>query len=388
MALAADEFLPYTHVWIHRQMESRGRRPTVVLCRRRVEAGAFPFQPCVCSPPPLPILQAVKARFWRVFKYVKASPSRRNRREFLAAIREQRVELVHAHFATMGVLLEPICREVGIPQVVTFHGFDVTSALRRWPAYRTQVRRMLQRGVFVAAITKEMAALAVELGAREDRVFLSYLGVPTAEFPFADRSVRSGPVHFLHAGRLTAKKGVPDLVRAFAVAYPTAGTAILTIAGDGEEMASVRNAVRQQRPRCEVRLLGRVSDERLHELRQEADVFVANCRTDDAGTREGLPIAILEAASTGLPILSTWHAGIPEAVEDGICGRLVAERDHAALVGAFREMADQALRLRCGRAARLRMEQMFDLDRCNDVLWSVYESVVANGKPWLSEGGQ
>ena len=386
IGLATEDFLPYTHVWVYRQMESRERRPCVVLCRGRVEAEAFAFDSIVCSPPPSRMAQALKARLWPFFRHVKARLTPRNHRDFLMAIREHRIGLVHAHFGTMAVLMEPVCREAGIPLLVTFHGFDVTAAPLRWPAYGEQVKRMLRGGAFVAAITKEMATRAMELGADPARVFQSYLGVPVKEFRFLDRSGRSGPVHFLHAGRLTAKKGVPDLVRAFARAFPIKAEAMLTIAGDGEEMDLVRASVKEVRPASDVRILGRVSDDTLDRLRREADVFVANCRTDEAGTREGLPIAIIEAASTGLPVLSTWHAGIPEAVENGVSGRLVLERDGVALAAALREMADRPRLLKWGRAGRLRMENMFDLEKCNDVLWQVYASVAPSSNPWHREG--
>lgn len=293
-------------------------------------------------------------------------------------MRRHRVELVHAHFATMAVLMEPLCQAARIPLLVTFHGFDVTAAPRRWPAYANQLSGMLRRGAHVAAITKEMAATAECLGADPGRVHLSYLGVPVERIPFVDRTGRDGRVHFLHAGRLTAKKGVPDLVRAFAKAFPAPGQATLAIAGEGEESHLVRSAIEQSRPPNEVHMLGRVTDAELARLRVDADVFVANCRTDLAGTREGLPIAILEAAASGLPVLSTWHAGIPEAVGDGTTGLLVAEGDEAGLVEAMRRMTSAAERVRWGREGRRRVEEAFDLDKCNRRLWSIYDEVVAD----------
>jgi colanic acid/amylovoran biosynthesis glycosyltransferase len=377
VAVATEDFLPYTHVWIYRQMFVDDRRPALVLCRRRSEQASFPFEPSVCSPSETSWVQAAKARLWRFFRHVPARLSRRNRRDFADAIRRHRVELVHAHFATMGVMMAPLCRAAGIPLLVTFHGFDVTAAPRRWPAYAKQISAMLRGGAHVAAITKEMAAVAGHLGADAERIHLSYLGVPVAQIPFVERTGRDGPVHFLHAGRLTAKKGVPDLVRAFAKAFPAPGQAVLTIAGDGEESQMARKAVEQSRPANEVRLLGRVADAELVRLRAEADVFVANCRTDDAGTREGLPIAILEAAATGLPVLSTWHAGIPESVADGVTGLLVPERDEAALAEGMRRMMDAEERVKWGREGRRRMEETFDLEACNRRLWNIYGDVCA-----------
>ena len=377
VAIATEDFLPYTHVWIYRQMFQDQRQPALVLCRRRSEQTAFPFDPVVCSRPDPQWALAAKARLWQVFRHLPSRLSSKNRHDFVDAIRHHRIELVHAHFATMGVLLAPICRAEGIPLLVTFHGFDVTAAPRRWPAFAKQISTMLGGGAHVAAITKEMAAVAVALGAEAERVHLSYLGVPVAQIPFVDRTGRDGPVGFLHAGRLTAKKGVPDLVRAFARAFPRRGQAVLTIAGDGEETQKVRKAVDEAKAASEVRLLGRVTDTELTRLRIEADVFVANCRTDEAGTREGLPIAILEAAATGLPVLSTRHAGIPEAVADDEGGLLVAERDEAALVDALRRMTDADTRLRWGREGRRRMEATFDLEKCNRRLWQIYGDICA-----------
>ena len=376
VAVATENFLPYTHVWIYRQMVHRQHAAALVLCRQRSEREAFPFEPCVCSPPPPAWMQRVRGRFSPLFRHLAGRLPRRSQRAFADAIAAHQIDLVHAHFGTMAVLLAPVCAAAGVPLLVTFHGFDVTAAPKRWPAYARQLTAMLQRGAHVAAITREMADVAVRLGADPSRVHLSYLGVPVAEIPFVDRAGRSGPVRFLHAGRITAKKGVPDLVRAFAAAFQEPGTAVLTIAGDGEERPQVDHALAEARPANEVRVTGRVSDAELVRLRHEADVFVANCRTDDAGTREGLPIAILEAAASGLPILSTVHAGIPEAIEHETSGLLVPERDHDALVTALGRMRHAGDRVRWGRAACQRMKDTFDLPICNERLWSIYSSCV------------
>jgi colanic acid/amylovoran biosynthesis glycosyltransferase len=141
-----------------------------------------------------------------------------------------------------------------------------------------------------------MKARMIAIGCPADKIRVSYLGVPIDEFRFIDRNGHAGPVRFLHAGRLTAKKGVPDLVKAFADAFPVPGIAELWIAGDGEDDDRVRDAVAASGAASGITILGKVSNGELTRLRAEADVFVLNCRTDAAGTKEGLPIATLEAA--------------------------------------------------------------------------------------------
>jgi glycosyltransferase involved in cell wall biosynthesis len=283
---------------------------------------------------------------------------------------------VHSHFGTNGVLIAPVCAILNIPLVVTFHGFDISSAISRYPGYKKSLIKLFDQIVLAIAISEEMKERLILLGCREEKIRVSYLGVPLNTDQFVNRNRKSKDVRYLHAGRLTAKKGVPDLIKSFEKIITQNKNAILDIVGEGEEMDLVKKTINDLNISRNVNLHGRVSDEKLIELRRNADVFVLNCRTDRYNTKEGLPISTLEAAATGLPAVSTIHAGIPESITDGETGFLVKECDNEALSDAMTKLLDQDTRLVFGSNARKFMEKKFDLEKCNLVLEQIYEEAI------------
>jgi glycosyltransferase involved in cell wall biosynthesis len=111
-----------------------------------------------------------------------------------------------------------------------------------------------------------------------------------------------------------------------------------------------------------VTLVGAVPHGRVIELMQTAAIFTLPAVIASDGDRDGIPNVILEAMAMSLPVVSTLHSGIPEAVIDGITGLLVEPKDVDALVGAITRLLDepdQALRM--GQEGRDLVAQRFDL---------------------------
>jgi glycosyltransferase involved in cell wall biosynthesis len=94
-----------------------------------------------------------------------------------------------------------------------------------------------------------------------------------------------------------------------------------------------------------------------------ADVFVLPSLVASDGDRDGIPNVILEAMAMELPVVSTAHSGIPEAVEDGVTGVLVAPGDADALAEALARILADPDRGRLGIEGRLRIAERFDLER-------------------------
>jgi glycosyltransferase involved in cell wall biosynthesis len=339
-----------------------------------MEHETFPFEPCIISKPSSNFDNYLKGRFWFLFKYFKKSLSKRNYNDFKRGLIDHKITIVHAHFGTNGTLIAPLCKELNIPLIVTFHGFDVTSVVKRWPGYRKELRNLFIQIKYAIAISEDMAITLKSLGCPAEKIKVCYLGVPVDEFKLINRESRSGPLRFLHAGRLTPKKGVPDLVKAFAQAFPVAGSAILDIAGDGEDKDQVIETIGKTNSQNSINVLGALNKKDIIAAMQKADVFVANCRTDLSGTKEGLPIAILEAASTGLPVISTVHAGIPEAVQNNVTGILVSERNIIELTQAMITLQERTVALKMGIAGRKLMEDKFSIHSCNEKLYELYKS--------------
>jgi colanic acid/amylovoran biosynthesis glycosyltransferase len=377
IALASSSYLPYTMSWIHRQLSGYRQGNAIVICQERENEAVFPLSNVFALGAEPYYQRAIKAKLGFWFSHRPIAMRGKDYERVKHLLLEHDINLLHAHFGTYAVYFSKICKELAIPIVVTFHGHDISSAFGRWPAYKAAFPRLIEQIRFAIVISAEMKERLIRLGCPEEKVVVSYLGVPLDEFPYCDRSGRGGPVQFLHAGRLTAKKGVPELVEAFHHAFGSdTSVAELWIAGDGEEKAAVAAKISALGLSASVRMLGRLSNEELLKVRQQADVFVLNCRTDQAGTKEGLPIATLEAAATGLPAISTYHAGIPESIIDGETGYLVPEYDTAGFAQAMLRLADPQLRQEMGRKARVFMEEKFDLRKCNQALYQIYQEAV------------
>ena len=113
-----------------------------------------------------------------------------------------------------------------------------------------------------------------------------------------------------------------------------------------------------------VRFAGALPFSAVRERYARADIFVLPCVVARDGRRDVTPNALIEAMATGLPVISTPVAGVPEIVEDGVSGVLVPPGDAAALAGGIERLAaDPAARAALGAAARRRIEDRFDARR-------------------------
>jgi glycosyltransferase involved in cell wall biosynthesis len=168
----------------------------------------------------------------------------------------------------------------------------------------------------------------------------------------------------LAVGRIVAKKAPLITLDAFAEAARDFPDHRLEIIGDGE-----------MRPEAEAhaRVLGLGGRVIFHGLREHAfvrerlaraAVFLQHSVTAEDGNTEGLPTSIQEAMACGAAVVSTRHAGIPEAIEEGETGLMVDEHDLAGFTAALRTLlADPALTARLGAAARAIALQRFDIDK-------------------------
>jgi len=172
-------------------------------------------------------------------------------------------------------------------------------------------------------------------------------------------------VRCLTAGRMVAKTAPILTLDAFRRAALAFTKLHLDYVGAGELLPAAQQFVRAFNLHDQVTLHGGQSSEYVHELMEKADVFLQHSMTDpDTGDEEGLPVAILEAMACGMPVVSTRHTGIPEAVLDGITGYLVNEGDSIAMADCLVTLArDAELRFQMGAAGWYRAKQHFSWER-------------------------
>ncbi|MBC7488499.1 MAG: glycosyltransferase [Cytophagaceae bacterium] len=376
IAIGTQIYLPYTQSWIYRQVKGSRLNIALVICNKEENLQTFPFDHLEVIPEDSLLFRKIRYKLLPLLKHFSYYVSGKKKRGYSEALKKNGIDLLHVHFGVMGVELMKVCQQLNIPLIVTFHGFDITAAVQRDPAYYKALLQLFGKMKLGIAISNEMKKRLIDLGCSAEKIVVSYLGIPINEFQYIDRSSHNGTVKFIHAGRLSATKGVPDLIRAFTNAFRQEDQVELFIIGDGEEKELMKSTIESSPIKDKIKYLGKLTNEELLHYRSICDVFVLNCRTPASGDKEGLPIALLEASSMGLPILSTRHAGIAEGVLHEQTGLLVDEFDTEALSKAMLAMMDQAARLKFGKKGRQWMEEQFDLAPCNEVLYKLYEKAV------------
>lgn len=261
-------------------------------------------------------------------------------------------DVVLAQYGPTGVAMSPICRAAGVPLVVHFHGYDAYRAdvLERWgEAYR----ETFAQASAVVAVSRDMVEQLTRLGVPSDTVHLCPYGVDVEKFSRARSRRSSAPPRVIAVGRFVVKKAPHLTILAFRHAAAVHPSAELHMLGDGPLLDACRTLVDAVDLGDRVVFHGAVPHERVRKWMGRADCFVQHSVVAPDGDSEGTPVAILEAAASGLPIVTTRHAGITDVLEDGVSGRLVDEGDIEGMGEALGDVladADGAAAL--GRSAR------------------------------------
>lgn len=276
---------------------------------------------------------------------------------------DRRFDAIHAQFGPSGRLIE-LCRAAGLvegPIATAFYGYDLTRELRiSGPA---TYARLFANASLLLPNSDYLAGRLREAGAPPAKIVTHHLGIDLDAFPFVDRRGRGGPPVALAVGRLVEKKGFEFLVRALAAAGARSRARFggrVRIAGDGPLRGKLESLARDLGVADRVTILGWRSPADVAAEMRDADLLVAPSVTAEDGDMEGLPVVVTEAMATGLPVIGTRHSGIPEAIRDGVNGRLVDERDVAGLADALAEWSDRDRLLAAARSSRAVAEAEFD----------------------------
>jgi glycosyltransferase involved in cell wall biosynthesis len=359
VAFYCATFLKPEMLHIYRQITGLQQLQPIVVAQKREHAETFPFDKIrLVEKPPFHFLR----RFW--FRQICNKPWQMSAGEVRAIteiLKRENAQLLHIFFGHIAVHLLPLIRTWPKPSVVSFHGADVLVDMDK-RAYRKATGEMLGAVTRVFVRSASLQRAVAELGCDERKIDIVRTGIPLQEFLFREREFpANGEWQFLQASRLVQKKGIATTLHAFTaflIHYPKA---TLTIAGEGPMLAELKELTRKLKIGDRLTLPGFVSQEKLREIYYASHIFLHPSETGSDGNQEGIPNSMLEAMATGLPVFATKHGGIPEAIENGVSGILVPERDHEALSQAMLEAAkDPELLARLARNGAKVVAEKFD----------------------------
>lgn len=283
----------------------------------------------------------------------------------------ERPDVVHFEFLSLGAMY-PLARDVvRAPLIVSCRGNDLHTLELRGAAEHDAAVECLRRADAVHCVSDEMAREVARISGRTDGVWVNRPAVEVERI-VPRTTMPAGRVRLLATGRLIWKKGFDYLLAALARLVAHGLDFEAEIVGEGELYSVLRYSIEDLGLARHVRLAGALSSAEVLARMQSTDIFVLS------SVEEGISNAVLEAMATGIPIVTTTAGGMGEAVTDGVEGFVVPVRDAAALASRLETLIeDAALRARMAKAARLRAETEFSIERQATVFESIYRSVIA-----------
>ncbi len=293
---------------------------------------------------------------------------------FEGAIRRSGCRLIHAQSTLEGLQGLALKRRTHLPLVTSFDGGDATRLSRRNPRL---LRTLTAAGDLVLAGSESVRKQLLALGCPEEQLRLLLPGIRVEAIPYEERKpADNDAVNLLLVARMVEKKGIANALRAFAGVRRYQRQATLTVIGDGPQRPAVEALLREL-GLGDVRLLGAQPHEVVLGEMRRAHIYLQPSLTAADGDSEGIPVALIEAQAAGLPVVATWHGGIPELVADGQSGFLVSERNVHALTERLRHLIEHPpLWVTMGRAGRAVVEERFNLEKQVATLEGYYDELL------------
>jgi len=284
--------------------------------------------------------------------------------------------VVLAEYGTVGAMVADACRLANVPLVIHFHGADAHHHATI-NEYKDWYRRAFQYASTIIGVSNDMINSLHQLGAPQEKLVWNPYGINTDRFAPAHEEAALNST-FLFVGRFVSKKSPQTTIRAFYEVSKRYPESRLVMAGGGPLLEESKALSQELGIDHKVNFAGVLPSEQISVLLTQSCCFVQHSVTPPDGDMEGTPNTILEAAAAGLPVVSTRHAGIKEAVIDGKTGYLVDEYDTAAMTDSMMKiLASPAAAMAMGQEGRKHILQHYALPDRIARLNSILEEAIA-----------
>ena len=250
-------------------------------------------------------------------------------------LERHRPDLVHCYYGHKAVKYLKMLKAADVPFVISFHGVDVVKFIDQ-QGYKEKLLCSFDAAQLVMARSVSLLKRLRDLGCPAGKLRLNRTPVPLGNINFSRRAPpEGGDWRLVHACRLIPKKGIHTMLEALVELVKRWPRLTYSLAGDGPEREEIQRAIENHGLNDHVRMLGWLSQDELWRVYGKAHVFLHPSELTRENDQEGVPNSMLEAMASGLPVVATYHGGIPEAVTSGEDGYLVTERSPKHLAEAL-----------------------------------------------------
>ena len=325
----------YSETFIHKHLERLLPNQTVVLSHA-IRKEKFWETSC----PTLILSEISLPRFGKKRKIAAFSQAIRQFSTFHG------VEVMMGEFLDVSLPIFEIVRDMGIPFYVHSHGYDMSQRLED-PMWR-KAYLAYNGAAGIITVSEFSRNRLIDIGLEPGLIRVVPYGIDVPESYCQRNSER---VTCLAVGRMVPKKAPLITIRAFEKASLECPNLHLDFIGDGVLFSAAEDYVEKNQLSDKITLHGSQTNDFVLDMMQRAQLFLQHSMTDPkTGNEEGLPVAILEALANGLPVVTSKHAGIPEAVISDVNGYLVDEGDENSMAHCIIDLYnDSAMREKLGR---------------------------------------
>lgn len=293
-------------------------------------------------------------------------------------IQAERFDLIHSQWmlAEMNAQIAKMLIRSKIPSLVTVHGADMSIS----------ERNIITRQVFLKVSNMTDIVLAnsnytknrlIRLGVQSDKIHLQYQGINPEAFDAIGVN-KKDPNLVLFVGRLSQRKGVKYLLKAFKKVIQSSKDVKLVIVGIGPEYQNLVMLSKKLGINENIEFIRIIKREELLKLFKTASIFVIPSVMDEFGETETLGVVLIEASYCKTPIVASEVGGIPEIVDHGLTGLLVKPGDSDGLaLSILKLLEDPQLRINLGNAGKKKVLNQFTWAQISDNTIKIYENLVS-----------
>jgi len=296
-----------------------------------------------------------------------------------AFLLDRRAKLIHAHFGTTGILTSRVSKALDVPHITTFYGFDI-SKLAREEKWLKLYNSLFREGDLFLVEGPHMRSKLQDLGCPEEKIRIQRIAIPIDQIAFRARmpKKKGEKTIIIFGGRFVEKKGLIYALRALKEVRTKYRDFEFRIIGDGPLKNEIVEFIARNHMGDYVRLLGLLGYHNYLKEMREADVFLHPSLTASDGDSEGgAPTTILEAQAMGMPVVSSFHADIPNVVVPGKSALLSEEKDWKGLSGNIINLLEnQGEWEEMGSAGRSFVEERHDIKKEVTTLEGKYLSLI------------
>lgn len=265
-----------------------------------------------------------------------------------------KVDLILAEFGTSAAGILSICKKHNCRLIPFFYGIDAfgNETIQK---YKNEYIELFDYATIIFSQSLSIKKQLVNIGCREEKIIIN--SAPPSDV-FYNEKADLTELNLISIGRFVEKKAPLLLIKSFDWIKREINDAKLTMVGDGPLLNQAKELVHELNLENCVSFAGRVNQKEQLELMKSAAIFLQHSVTASDGDSEGLPVAIMEALAMGIPVVSTYHSGIPEVVIKDENGYLVDEGDYIKMAEyCIMLLKNQALRIKMGKAAIASMKK-------------------------------